>query len=169
MDGHSDEQLLPMTIMDGMILLIGCAVSAWLVHSFGTSEYVQLRHPRDWVDWLVLTAAIPYGPTVVCPVLLGRQFARGRGRRLFPGEIAWLVIALELLPFGLFGPTALAGWYMDVWLPWGSPPLVIVCALAAWLLHVRTGQPRFWLHRLGLAAVTAQCLPAGIGMYGWFQ
>ena len=180
MDAQPAENLLPMTILDAMILVAGCAVSAWLLAGISNNSYVHPYHPEDLADWLILTAFPQYGPTVVGPFLIGLQFWRGRRQRLMPGEIAWLVIGMELLPYCVLWATDpgprwipqwchdLLGWYMDPWLTYCSPPLVLVCAVIAWVWHFRVGRPRHWLHRMGLAISLTQCVPSVMWMIMWF-
>ena len=174
MDSRPDEKLLPVTILDGMILVAGCAVSAWLLADISSS--VDPFPPQNGLDWLILTAFPQYGPTVVGPFVLGLQFWRCRRQRLMPGEWAWLVIAVELWPFGVlheagsYSPNW-SNWgksYWDYWLIYGSPPLVIVCTVAAWAWHIRRGQFRHWSHRFGLWISLAQCVPSALIMFTWF-
>jgi hypothetical protein len=181
MDAQPDKKLLPMTILDGMILVAGCAVSAWLLADEGRNSYIHPFQPQGRMDWVILTAFPQYGPTIVGPFVIGLQFWRGRRQRLMPGESAWLVIGVELLPFLFFcwagsgSRRWLPQWwanlerlYMNGWLFYGSPPLVIVCALAAWAWHFRGGQPRHWSHQFGLWISLAQCVPSTLIMFGWF-
>ena len=89
------------------------------------------------------------------------------------GEISWLVIAIELWPYCVMGAMEEVygphfwDWYV-YWLIWGSPPLVLICAVAALFWHFRSGRPRHWSHRFGLAISMAQCVPSGLLMIGWF-
>ena len=163
-----------MTILDGMILVGGCAVSAWLFKSEPNSDWL---HPKNLLDWVVVTAYAEYGPTIVAPLVLGVQFLRGRRRPLLPGELAWLVIALELLPVVHvamsngrdLGPWEdwWRGWYVQTWLLYCSPPLVLLCAAVALVWHFRVGRPRHWSHRLGLGMTLAQCVPSAMLIAFW--
>ena len=173
------EKLLPMTILDGMIFVAGCAVSIWLLAS--VKDEVYLLPPRERLDWLVLTAFVEYGPTIVGPLVLFLQFIRGRRQRLFVGEVAWLVIGIELVPFVLFWAAGrvssslphwfdtVGRWYGDGWLFHGSPVLVFLCAAGALVWHFRTGRPRHWSHRVGLGIAVAQCVPSGLLIIEWFH
>lgn len=63
MDQRPNEKLLPITILDGMILVAASAVSLWLFRCFGPNSYVHLLPPVDMFDWLLFTAFVQYGPT----------------------------------------------------------------------------------------------------------
>lgn len=173
-----DQTLLPLTILDLMILSAGCALSAWLLASV-RDELFDPSLPLDRYYWLVLTAFAEYGPTVVAPVILGLQFVRGRRVWLLAGEVVWLVIALELLPFALFlaltDTRSDSFWgdywefYVAKWLLYVSPTLVILAAIIGAVWHFRAGRPRHWSHRFGLAVTLAQCVPSTIIVVDWFN
>ena len=180
MDEQAKVKLLPMTILDGMILVAGCAVSAYLFKIDGPSWH--WFPPKKLFEWVLLTEYLQYGVTITAPVVIGMQYLRGRRGNLAAGEIAWLVIAIELMPYCIpaliVGPKGydpehdlldrLWGWYVKNWLVYVSPPLVSVCGLGAVAWHFRTARPWPWSHRFGIGVSLAQCVPSALLMVGWF-
>ena len=161
------DTLLPFTVLDGMILIAGCAVTA-SIFRFASDGYL-LSDAIDsgrLGDWIELVNVSLFGPTVVAPLLIGLQFARGRRTRPLPGEISWLIISIYYLPvlpeaFG-WSPLSSQFWeWFNKWTTIAFPILVIVCAIYATVWHFRTVEKKNWSHWVGLVItllVSAVCL-----------
>ena len=156
------DTLLPFTVLDGMILIAGCAVTA-SIFRFASDGYA-LSDAIDsgrLEDWLALVSVSLCGLTVLAPILIGLQFARGRRTRPLPGEISWLIISTCYLPvlpeaFG-WSPFSDRFWeWFNKWFAIALPILVIVCSIYATAWHFRTVEKKSWSHGFGLVITLLQ-------------
>jgi hypothetical protein len=151
--------LLPFTILDAMILVAGCAVSAWhLADQRVGNAYFGPLDPRYW---LIMTWPIVLGPTIVAPAILKLQYIRGRLERLSVAEMAWLGLAVAWLPLAAIpfewwhnhpALERLYAWY-EWFLVYGLPPFSVMLLALALVLDWRRHRWRPWSHWFSLAIV----------------
>lgn len=168
--GRACKRRLNLTISDCLMLLVGFALSAWLLRIvlFDVNGGTVLATPDRLVDWAFCLTVVLVGPSIVGPFIFAYQWYARRRSDLIVGERLWcwaglgsLITATGLITDLPYDSTL---WCFVIWITIVYP-VISGCAVI-WALYAQQFAPDRcrWSHLTGFGIVSLQAIAGSLLM-----